>query len=55
MNSADTPPIDDLPDAYVRLMRAQRRVSPEEQDEMARDQHRESTGNRIRRRLPKAY
>jgi hypothetical protein len=46
---------DELPDAYLRLLRAQRSVDPYEREEMQRETDRESRENRIRRRYPKVY
>ena len=45
----------DLPDAYKRLMAAQRVVSKEERDELDKEEQRESQSTRIRRKLCKVY
>ncbi len=44
-----------LPDAYLRLLAAQRVVPPEELAEMAADSARQKQRRRIKRRLPNVY
>lgn len=44
-----------LPDAYRRLIEAQRYVSDAERLQMEEDDKRESLAHKIRRRLPKVY
>lgn len=52
MPNTDAPP---LPDAYRRLLDAQRVVTPEEQAWRAAEDKRDAQRRRIKRRLPKPY
>lgn len=45
----------DLPDAYRRLIEAQRHISPEERQALDEEAARESRANRMRRKLPRVY
>jgi len=46
---------DPLPEAYLRLLEAQRYVTPQEQAERDEDTKRDQLASRIRRRLPRVY